>query len=311
MTTASMTICQDDQERQVQLNPAGTLIGRCEPCEVVIPSPHISRNHARIFWNAAGTWVVEDLGSSNGTFVNGQRVESCSISSADVIEIGPASLVFSAESRRIPVLCTLSAPNVIIEDFGTEVFYDEPQLAKCDRQPCPERLAQVSQRLSELTTETAVYPEVCRLLAQAPKTAGAVVRMQKTTSSPPAAPEVLACHFGTRREDARAGSRGHPSHLAFRVSHRLLEAVRDQGRALMTKSIFSCDTEVTLSVIDEHSPQALMCACLNTGDDTVDLLYADVPIDERRQPGPEEMFAFVQAVARLVMQGSGPQENTI
>ena len=68
----------------------------------------------------------------------------------------------------------------------------------------------------------------------------------------------------------------------------------------MTKSIFSCDTQVTVSLIDEFSPRALMCVSLGAVGQSVDLLYVDVPIDERRKPSAEEKFAFVQAVARLI-----------
>ena len=94
----------------------------------------------------------------------------------------------------------------------------------------------------------------------------------------------------------------YPSHLAFRVSHRLLEAVRKDGRPLMAKGIFSCDSLITLSSIDEHSPRALICASLGATGQTVDLLYVDVPIDHHRGPSAEEMFVFVQAVAKLVSQ---------
>jgi hypothetical protein len=45
-----------------------------------------------------------------------------------------------------------------------------------------------------------------------------------------------------------------------------------------------------------------MCASLGAADRIVDLLYVDVPIDDRCQPSAEEMFAFVQAVAQLISQ---------
>ena len=53
-------------------------------------------------------------------------------------------------------------------------------------------------------------------------------------------------------------------------------------------------------MIDEQSPRALICAPVNSTGERVDLLYVDVPINERRQPSTEEIFAFVQAVARLI-----------
>jgi hypothetical protein len=304
MPQATIGVCQDGHSWQAELNPAGTIIGRSEKCDIVVSSSHVSRRHARIFLTPEGRWFVEDLGSSNGTFVNGERVESHPISLADIIEIGPVSLSFSPLVEQATIPC-LEAPNIIIEDFGTEVFYDKPRLDDCERQPCPEQLEQVCRCVAALAEAETLYAEVCRLIAQAPKTAAAVFRVPSAGLPAPAAPAVMACHFGSRPEEIR-GERGSrcPSHLAFRVSHRLLEAVRKEGLPLMTKSIFSCDTRVTLSLIDEHSPRALICACLGATDQTVDLLYVDVPIEDRCRPRAEEVFAFIQAVARLISQGN-------
>jgi len=302
MPQATIRVCQDDHSWQAELIPAGMIIGRSEKCDIVINSSHISRRHARIFLTSDGQWFVEDLGSSNGTFVNGERVESCPISLADIIEIGPASLSFSSLVEQATIPCA-QAPNIIIEDFGTEVFYDRPRLADCERQPCPKQLEQVSRCVAELAEAETLYTAVCRLIAQDPKTATAIFRVPSAGLAAPTVPAVMAYHFGSRPEEIRGepGSRC-PSHLAFRVSHRLLEAVGKDGHPLMTKSIFSCDTQVTLSLIDEHSPRALICASLGATGQTVDLLYVDVPIDDRSRPSAEEVFAFVQAVAQLISQ---------
>lgn len=50
------------------------VLGRDPRCDVVIPNRQISRRHARVFRQGEGIWV-EDLGSKNGTFINGERVE--------------------------------------------------------------------------------------------------------------------------------------------------------------------------------------------------------------------------------------------
>lgn len=303
MTERTIRICQKDHVWQAELIPAGTVVGRSEKCDIVIDSVHISRRHARIFSTPDGEWSVEDLGSRNGTFVNGEHVESCPISQADVIEIGPATLSFSPLLEQITWPC-IDAPNIIIEDFGTEVFYDKPKLDECDRPPCPERLEQARLRLPDLADAQALYREVCRLLTQEPKTAAAVFRVPGAALPEPAAPTVMACHFGSTPGDARArGAESRcPSYLAFRVSHRLVEAVRKDTHPLMTKSIFSCDDAITISLIDEHSPRFVICVPLVVTEQTVDLLYVDMPIDERHQPSPEEMFAFIQAVAQLISQ---------
>ena len=166
----------------------------------------------------------------------------------------------------------------------------------------PRRLDLVKKRLSELTDPSALRWEVCRALAQGPGTASAIFRVPPRGSPLSGIPDVLAYHFGDSGEDTQvpSGPDGpwHPSHRGFRVSRRLLEAVRANGRPLMSKSIFSCETTITITIMDEHSPRALLCVPMGRRGDALDLLYVDVAIDDRMAHGPEEMFAFVQAVAR-------------
>jgi pSer/pThr/pTyr-binding forkhead associated (FHA) protein len=51
-------------------SPPSISIARVAPCELLITDdPDLSRRHARIFWNGS-SWMLEDLGSSNGTFIN-------------------------------------------------------------------------------------------------------------------------------------------------------------------------------------------------------------------------------------------------
>ncbi|MBN2269042.1 MAG: FHA domain-containing protein, partial [Sedimentisphaerales bacterium] len=71
MAEALLTIEERGQARQVELNQEGTIIGRSPRCDVVIDSKDVSREHARVFKDPFGRWIFEDLGSSNGTFVNG------------------------------------------------------------------------------------------------------------------------------------------------------------------------------------------------------------------------------------------------
>jgi hypothetical protein len=97
-----------------------------------------------------------------------------------------------------------------------------------------------------------------------------------------------------------ASSPAYPSHLAFRVSHRVLDEVRSTGRPVMAKSIYSSDVEVTITVVDEHSPRAVICAPLGDAAETVDLLYLDIPIGGSMRVSPEETFAFVGMVAAEV-----------
>ena len=51
----------------------GIYIGRSEECEIAIPDPEVSRQHAKITLHNAGIWV-QDAGSRNGVFINEKRV---------------------------------------------------------------------------------------------------------------------------------------------------------------------------------------------------------------------------------------------
>jgi hypothetical protein len=72
-----------------ELPPDKTItIGRADECELSIPSARISRKHAEIFWRD-GKPHVKDLGSQNGTQVNGKRVTEHLLADNDEVTIGP------------------------------------------------------------------------------------------------------------------------------------------------------------------------------------------------------------------------------
>lgn len=73
------------------------IIGREEDCDMRIPVAEVSREHCRVEPNASGGLTVEDLGSSNGTFINGLQVDEADMSAGDVLKIGPAFLVLRVD----------------------------------------------------------------------------------------------------------------------------------------------------------------------------------------------------------------------
>lgn len=80
-------------DRVVPLAPGEYLLGRDPGCAVWINSEFASRRHARLTVEA-DTVVLEDLGSRNGTFVNGERLTTRrQLAHRDEIRVGPARLV--------------------------------------------------------------------------------------------------------------------------------------------------------------------------------------------------------------------------
>ena len=71
------------------LRPAGTLIGRSPECALVLDDDYASGRHARIFQDDDGTWRVEDLRSTNGTYLGATRLtEPREVAIGSVLRIG-------------------------------------------------------------------------------------------------------------------------------------------------------------------------------------------------------------------------------
>ncbi|MCE9534481.1 MAG: ATP-binding cassette domain-containing protein [Planctomycetes bacterium] len=102
-----------------------SMIGRqSDLVHVHLDHPHVSRLHARLT-AMANQVTLEDLGSANGTYVNGRRiVQTVSLKPKDRIDIGPYSLVFKdgalvSRSRANNIELTARNVNQIVKDRGT------------------------------------------------------------------------------------------------------------------------------------------------------------------------------------------------
>jgi len=85
--------------REVAVGAKEVSIGRSPDNGLVIDNPAISHYHARVF-NEEGRLMLEDFGSLNGTFVNGQRVKMVTLKPGDSVAIGKHTIVVS-DSRDL------------------------------------------------------------------------------------------------------------------------------------------------------------------------------------------------------------------
>ncbi len=74
--------------------PPPERMGRESSNDIVIPDINASRVHAEIRCEPTGAWVITDLGSLNGVFINGRRIKSAPLRDADMIRIGTTELEF-------------------------------------------------------------------------------------------------------------------------------------------------------------------------------------------------------------------------
>lgn len=77
------------------------VIGRHHECDISIPSEEISRRHAQVKPTTDGI-MVEDLGSSNGTFINGQRVQTGLLKNGDELRLDAIRFMLVVPGQEIP-----------------------------------------------------------------------------------------------------------------------------------------------------------------------------------------------------------------
>ncbi len=131
MNASLVHVRSDGRQREIPLNHPVTLVGRRTDCQLRIPISSVSRRHCELRM-ADGGLYLRDLGSSNGTFVNGHRLQGeAELTPGDLVSIG--SLVFvvrldghpraidasEAARRGKPAQAPGTAPSAIQSGFAS------------------------------------------------------------------------------------------------------------------------------------------------------------------------------------------------
>ncbi|MGI8903955.1 MAG: FhaA domain-containing protein [Solirubrobacteraceae bacterium] len=83
--------------KRLVVGPAGVTLGRGRDCDVVLKDANVSREHAEIR-PRGGAWVLSDLGSTNGSSLNGRRINGPeTVRAGDEIEVGTSVITFELE----------------------------------------------------------------------------------------------------------------------------------------------------------------------------------------------------------------------
>jgi hypothetical protein len=95
--TAATALLVVDGKRLV-VGSGGATIGRSRQCDIVLTDPNVSRRHAELR-PRGGSWVLSDLGATNGVVLNGHRIGDAPevVRPGDRIELGTSTLTFELE----------------------------------------------------------------------------------------------------------------------------------------------------------------------------------------------------------------------
>jgi Nif-specific regulatory protein len=240
-------------------------IGRDLACRIAIGDGSVSRRHSRVLPDADGRWVVSDLGSRNGTFVNGVPVTDRALRHGDQIGIGTSLFVFLSEAagRERP-------------DVWTEV---EVTLGSTVRLRREDALYLDAARLAEALRATAeaagldLMLEAVRTLHRArsvEKACRALLGLVARALPAQRAAVLLAGEDGGELERLFGEDRsGRP----VRVSRSVVEEVRREGSAILSNDVRA--SSASSESLMEAGVQALAAAPLGTGERLIGVVYAD------------------------------------
>jgi pSer/pThr/pTyr-binding forkhead associated (FHA) protein len=151
-----LVVKSDTLEGEIHLEEDETVFGRDEDTDITIEDKRISRKHCKIS-TEEGNFIISDLGSSNGTFVNGQRVTQKTLESGDRIQIGSNILEFRIEKpvkpqKRSPIgvlaKAALAIAILVGLSFGVYKIFLTPRTGKAQKV--------IMQKLWEHPTQAAV-----------------------------------------------------------------------------------------------------------------------------------------------------------
>ena len=97
---ASLEIIDPGETRkQYELSEEDVVVGRTLDCDIQLAVDNVSRRHAIISFRKE-EYQIEDLGSTNGTYVNGIKIEKCVLRNHDQIEIAGVKIIFQDEKVK-------------------------------------------------------------------------------------------------------------------------------------------------------------------------------------------------------------------
>lgn len=217
-------------------------MGRRLDCHVCIPDQRVSRRHARIRSEGHDGWQLEDLGSCNGTFINGRRVQgSMRLRHGDEIEIGTSRFRMDLADEALaaleaaPVLTPEADGPVTMLALSPFAASLKPPAPSSDRAPLArdlERLQRKLQAMYKISETVASGLDVQTLLDRV--TAVLLEVLPQATAS--AAVTVEPRSQELRVQAVRRRHSGAHDLTGLNISHAVVDRVLRQGQSVLLRA---------------------------------------------------------------------------
>jgi serine phosphatase RsbU (regulator of sigma subunit) len=251
--------------RQPLQGPAVS-IGRASDCSIPIKDRYLSRKHAEIIANG-NSWVLKDLGSANGTYLNGARVERDELlKTGDRIRLGDTEIVFETSERSTDRFIAVASESHISATIAIPVndIADKPE----------------AQDVARLQTLTLLARELIEDRPMEELFGFIVDRVMEHLHPSRAAIALLApdgrsfTKVEVRRQDENDASE-------LTISHTLLAEIVEEKKALAFVDVEADEKLRTAKSIIMQGIHSILCSPLMIGNSVVGVLYVDYLFTQR------------------------------
>jgi len=247
------------------LEGAAVSIGRASDCSIPIKDRYLSRKHAEIIAVGAA-WVLKDLGSANGTYLNGSRVERDeALKPGDRIRLGDTEIVFEAHERNtdrfIAVAESKASATIAIPVHD---ITDRPEAVDVARL---QTLTLLARELIEDRPMDELFGFIVDRVMEHLHPSRAAIALLAPDGKSFAKVEV-------RRQDKNDSSE-------LTISHTLLADIVEEKKALAFMDVSVDDKLSRAQSIIMQGIHSILCAPLMIGNAVVGVLYVDYLFTQR------------------------------
>jgi pSer/pThr/pTyr-binding forkhead associated (FHA) protein len=141
---------------EIRFDRGPIYIGRQAGSQVFLPDQAVSRQHAVIYTTRDGSWVIEDLGSSNKTYLNDKAVHKNELKHNDIIRIADFTIQINLEVEDNDInKATILEDTVVGEQIRKDLHTVERNLESIDAPPIKfpaKRIKQLCQAMEKIST---------------------------------------------------------------------------------------------------------------------------------------------------------------
>lgn len=274
------------QPRTLQYQQAVVTIGRSPQCDLQLQDAYASSEHARITASTAGLYLLTDLKSANGTWVNGRPVSEVYVRPGDQITIGRSSLAIYAE----PTVTTSSQEITSVLPIAVKAQESIPHNMLLAANRIQKTIAQ---ELPLTETLNALLNIVCELFEA---NVGHIILYNDSNHQWEQAANLGASSWQQQPNQA------------------VIKQVLENGQTLFCADTIQDSSAGNWQGLREQQVRTVMCAALNRGKNIQGVLYMD-----RRGPsrpnatnisqGHREIFESILGFATLAINQTRLQES--